>query len=177
MGALSEQKSGPTVLSTLAGAVQALRGPPSLTAEEKALRRAAKHKDKEIDSAGAKENSADEEINKLLMIGIGKSGKNELFRDILQGSMSVAEVRKSYVGAVHKIVIDSMKALSAQSERYGSVETSAAKSAKRFVDTELKANEQLDEHLASVLYRRPTSLEPSSRFRSTPSIFLTESTR
>lgn len=124
-----------------------------MSAEEKAARRAALHKSKELDNKMSKDHSADEEVNKLLLLGAGESGKSTLFKQMIQiyGKGFPEMERKTFISVIHNNIISSMKTLCQQSTVYGPVESSGAQEAKRYVDSELKGDEEIDEKLGQIL--------------------------
>jgi len=124
----------------------------NLTPEEKAKRRDQLHKSKNIDSEMVKDHTASEEVNKLLLLGAGESGKSTLFKQMIQiyGKGFPLEERKTYISVIGNNVIQAMKTLVQQSRIYGSVGSEAADAA-RFVDNELKGDEEIDERVGGQL--------------------------
>lgn len=153
MGQLPEPTAATPVLSTIVGAVaQAIRG-DTLSEEEKAVHRATKAKSKEIEKEVNRDHVAAEMINKVLLMGAGDSGKREFLMTLVRkyGERMSEEERKTFKPLVHSIIISSLKTLSEQSVVFGPVKSSAAQEAKRYVDSELKGNEEIDEQLGLVL--------------------------
>jgi len=101
----------------------------------------------------SKDHSADEEVNKLLLLGAGESGKSTLFKQMIQiyGKGFPEMERKTFISVIHNNIISSMKTLCQQSQSFGPVESAAATEAKRYVDSELKGDEEIDEKLGQIL--------------------------
>ena len=174
------------------------------SAEENAQRRDAVNKSKDIDTKMSKvrlfpslvraeiiinslllalalqEHTQDEEVNKLLLLGAGESGKSTLFKQMIQvrstthtfhsatarvhvcshfllcraaqiyGKGFPESERKTFIPIIHNNVITSMKTLVQQAPNYGTI-SADAEEAKRFCDNELKGDEEVDERVAQVL--------------------------
>lgn len=124
---------------------------------------------KELDTKMAKEHAADEEVNKLLLLGAGESGKSTLFKQMIQvrllpccaasdaccglqiyGKGFPEAERKSFINVIHNNIITAMKTLVQQSNTYGPIGQDAAES-RKFVDTELKGDEEIDERVGQHL--------------------------
>jgi hypothetical protein len=99
-----------------------------------------------------KEHVLNEEVNKLLLLGAGESGKSTLFKQMIQiyGKGFSVEERKTYISVIGNNIIQAMKTLYQQSRIYGSVGSEAADAA-RFVDQELKGDEEIDERVGTQL--------------------------
>jgi GTPase SAR1 family protein len=123
-----------------------------LSPQEKEARRLQLHRSKGIDEKMAKDHGDDEEVNKLLLLGAGESGKSTLFKQMIQiyGKGFPTEERKTYISVIGNNIIQAMKTLIQQSRIYGSVGSEAADAA-RYVDHELKGDEEIDERVAGHL--------------------------
>jgi len=126
--------------------------PEHLTPEEKAKRRDDIHKSRTIDDNMHRDHTSQEEVNKLLLLGAGESGKSTLFKQMIQiyGKGFPLEERKTYITVIFNNIIQAMKTLVVQSRIYGPV-GSEAQDAARFVDQELKGDEEVDERVGNQL--------------------------
>jgi len=84
-----------------------------------------------------------------LLLGAGESGKSTLFKQMIQiyGKGFPEAERRGFISVIHNNIITSMKTLCQQSVNYGPV-APEAEEAKRFVDNELKGDEEVDEKVA-----------------------------
>jgi GTPase SAR1 family protein len=123
----------------------------SMSPEERASRAAEKAKSKELEAKMSQDHSADQQINKLLLLGAGESGKSTLFKQMIQiyGKGFPESERKSFTNIIYNNIITSMKTLVQQSENFGGV-SSDLDDSKRLVD-ELKGDEEVDEKLGEHL--------------------------
>jgi GTPase SAR1 family protein len=123
-----------------------------MTPEERDARKDAHNKSKELDTKMNREHAQDEQINKLLLLGAGESGKSTLFKQMIQiyGKGFPVEERKTYISVIYNNIVASMKTLVQQSKIYGPVGPEADPSA-RYVDQELKGDEEIDEKVGAHL--------------------------
>jgi len=123
----------------------------SLSPEEKAARKAEKERSRALDQNMASANSAEQQINKLLLLGAGESGKSTLFKQMITiyGKGYPESERKGFASIIYNNIITSMKTLCQMSETYGAPKGAAAK-AKLVVD-ELKGDEEIDADLGKKL--------------------------
>lgn len=124
-----------------------------LSNEERARRADQRKKNKELDGALHDAHSTDQQINKLLLLGAGESGKSTLFKQMITiyGKGYDLEQRKTFTRIIYNNIISSMKTLCFQSGTYGPPQGDAAES-KKIVD-ELKGEEKIDEALGAHLIR------------------------
>jgi GTPase SAR1 family protein len=120
----------------------------SLTEQEKKDRDAEKLAAKKIDQAMNHDHTVDSQINKLLLLGAGESGKSTLFKQMITiyGKGFPESERKTYTSIIYNNIISSMKVLITQSANYGPIE--GANSAKMRLD-ECKGDEDIDAELAN----------------------------
>jgi len=122
-----------------------------LTNEERALRKAEKDRSRALESKMTSDHSADQQINKLLLLGAGESGKSTLFKQMITiyGKGFPEAERKSYTSIIFNNMIMSIKTLCQQSATYGPLSAANEKS-KRAID-ELKGDEDIDKALGAVI--------------------------
>jgi len=98
------------------------------------------------------EHNQDQQINKLLLLGAGESGKSTLFKQMITiyGKGFPEAERKTFTSIIHNNIITSMKTLVGQSDTYGQV-SEVNLDAKRFVEEELKGDENIDVPLGTRL--------------------------
>jgi len=123
-----------------------------VTHEDREQRKDALNKSKTLDDKMNREHAADEQVNKLLLLGAGESGKSTLFKQMIQiyGKGFPIDERKTYISVIYNNIVASMKTLVQQSKLYGAIGGEAEASA-RFVDTELKGDEEIDERVGQHL--------------------------
>lgn len=120
-----------------------------LPPEEKARRKAEQARSKKLDTAMASENAADQQINKLLLLGAGESGKSTLFKQMITiyGKGYPESERKTFTPIIWNNIITSMKSLVQQAQTYGPIQTPQAKVAANIIENELKGDEEIDRNL------------------------------
>jgi GTPase SAR1 family protein len=150
----------------------------SLSPEERAARAAEKQKSKELEAKMSQDHSMDQQINKLLLLGAGESGKSTLFKQMIQiyGKGFPESERKSFTNIIYNNIITSMKTLVQQSENYGRV-SSDLENAKRLVDEELKGDEEIDEKLGDTLKSLWEDAGIQATFEQRANFQLTDSTK
>lgn len=123
----------------------------SLTPEERARRDAEKRRSKELEAKMSQDHNMDQQINKLLLLGAGESGKSTLFKQMIQiyGKGFPESERRGYTTIIYNNIITSMKTLVQQSDMYGPVSADLDPH-KRLID-ELKGDEEVDEKLGVAL--------------------------
>jgi len=129
-----------------------LCGSSELTPQERASRQAEKAKSRELEQKMSQDHSAEQQVNKLLLLGAGESGKSTLFKQMIQiyGKGFPESERKTFAPIIFNNIITSMKTLVQQSDAYGQV-SSEIDAYKRRVDEELKGDEEIDEELGTAL--------------------------
>jgi len=147
----------------------------NLTPEEKERRKVEKERSKVLEQQMSTDHSKDQQINKLLLLGAGESGKSTLFKQMITiyGKGYPESERRTFTPIVYNNVITAMKTLCQQSDTYGPVQPNALES-KRVID-ELKGDEEIDmklgEHL-KILWMDPgiqATYESRSKFQLTDS--------
>jgi guanine nucleotide-binding protein G(o) subunit alpha len=120
----------------------------NLSAEEKAARKAEKDRSKQLEGQMSSDQSVEQQINKLLLLGAGESGKSTLFKQMITiyGKGYPESERKTFVPIIYNNIIASMKTLCQQSETYGPCQK--ALDAKAYIE-ELKGDEPIDGALAA----------------------------
>jgi len=123
-------------------------GQENLTAEEKAARKAEKDRSKQLEGQISSDQSVEQQINKLLLLGAGESGKSTLFKQMITiyGKGYPESERKTFTPIIYNNIIASMKTLCHQSETYGPCQK--ALDAKAFIE-ELKGDEEINTALAA----------------------------
>jgi GTPase SAR1 family protein len=127
-------------------------GTANLTPEEQARRRAEKDKSKALEQQMSADHNMDQQVNKLLLLGAGESGKSTLFKQMITiyGKGYPEGERKTFTSIIYSNIIASMKTLCQQSEYYGIVSTENQLS-KQIVENELKGDEEIDPKLGEHL--------------------------
>jgi GTPase SAR1 family protein len=120
-----------------------------LSNEERASRKAEKDRSKALESKMSQDHSADQQINKLLLLGAGESGKSTLFKQMITiyGKGFPEAERKTYTSIIFNNMLTSIKTLAQQSANYGPVAASV-ESSKRAVE-ECKGDEDIDKALGA----------------------------
>jgi len=97
----------------------------------------------------SQDHSADQQINKLLLLGAGESGKSTLFKQMITiyGKGFPEAERKTYTNIIFNNMLTSIKTLAQQSANYGPVSASV-ESSKRAVE-ECKGDEDIDKALGA----------------------------
>ncbi|KAJ3176463.1 hypothetical protein HDU85_006886, partial [Gaertneriomyces sp. JEL0708] len=111
----------------------------NLTPEEAARKRAERDKSKTLEQQMATDHTQDAQINKLLLLGAGESGKSTLFKQMITiyGKGYPESERKTFTSIIYSNIIASMKTLCQHSDTYGPVLAENAVS-KQIVEDELK---------------------------------------
>jgi GTPase SAR1 family protein len=110
---------------------------------------AARERNRELEKNIGEDEQADAQVNKLLLLGAGGSGKSTMFKQMISiygKGFSPAE-RKNHVPIIYNNVIVSMKVLLEQSATYGSVQDEASK---KIVD-EAREESEINEELGSAI--------------------------
>lgn len=117
-----------------------------LSVEQQAAADAAKERSKVLDKEMHTQDQADAQVNKLLLLGAGDSGKSTLFKQMksIYGSGFTERERRSYISSIHNNIILSIKSLTAQAANYGGIVNQESKQA----IVELKEDTVLDENIA-----------------------------
>lgn len=123
-----------------------------LTAEEKAKRKEEMLRSKEVDRQMQSDNLADQQVNKLLLLGAGESGKSTLFKQMINiyGKGFSEGERRIYGPIIQNNVMTSIKMLIVQSEKFGEPSTQQAKEAASVIDT-MRADEPITETMANYI--------------------------
>jgi GTPase SAR1 family protein len=97
----------------------------------------------------SQDHSADQQINKLLLLGAGESGKSTLFKQMITiyGKGFPEAERKTYTSIIFNNMLTSIKTLCQQSSNYGPIASSNEPS-KRAVE-ECKGDEDIDKPLGA----------------------------
>eukprot|EP00823_Brevimastigomonas_motovehiculus_P000017 TRINITY_DN1004_c2_g1_i1.p1 TRINITY_DN1004_c2_g1~~TRINITY_DN1004_c2_g1_i1.p1 ORF type:complete len:359 (-),score=68.04 TRINITY_DN1004_c2_g1_i1:653-1729(-) len=122
-----------------------------LSPEEKALRKKEKEKSKELEAKMTKDHQQEQQVNKLLLLGAGESGKSTLFKQMISiyGKGFPEADRMTYLPIIHNNVITAMKTLCKHSAQYGPVSTQNEQA--KHVIEELKGDEELTPELGSCI--------------------------
>jgi GTPase SAR1 family protein len=120
----------------------------NLTPEEKAARKKEKDKSKKLEANLVQANAADQQINKLLLLGAGESGKSTLFKQMITiyGKGYPEPERKTYAPIIYNNIITSIKTLVQQSETFGDVKT--CPESKKIID-DLNGDEEINNELGN----------------------------
>jgi guanine nucleotide-binding protein G(o) subunit alpha len=124
-----------------------------LTPEERLARKADKDRTKHLESQMANDQNVEQQINKLLLLGAGESGKSTLFKQMITiyGKGYPESERKTFIPIIYNNIITSMKTLCQQTDTYTHVATCPGSKA---VIEELKGDENIDralgDHIAAL---------------------------
>jgi GTPase SAR1 family protein len=123
-----------------------------LSSEDREAARKHKEKSKALEEQLREASQKDKVIHKLLLLGAGESGKSTLFKQVNQiyGKGYDEEAKRSFTRAVYENTIQAIKTLSAQSVKYGGVQSPAAVEAKGLIDA-LQGDETVDSRLAAAI--------------------------
>jgi len=121
--------------------------------EEKKRKAEEKERSKAIEKVMSKGHQNDQQINKLLLLGAGESGKSTLFKQMITiyGKGYPESERRTFIPIIYNNIITAMKILCAQAPNYGDVEPKN-KTAQREV-LELKGDETIDLIIAQKIKR------------------------
>lgn len=114
--------------------------------EQQQLAAQARQKSKELEKSLHSQDLEEQQINKLLLLGAGDSGKSTLFKQmkIIHGPGFSEKERRTYVSTICNNVILSIKTLVDQSAKYGTIANQQSKQ----VVSDLKEDTIIDAHLA-----------------------------
>jgi len=120
-----------------------------MTPEQQAETAKAKAKSKQLETELNTQDQVEQQINKLLLLGAGDSGKSTLFKQMkrLYGQGFDAQERKTYTMTIFNNIILSIKTLTEQAARFGAIENQEAKAA----IMELKEDTPLDPRLGKYI--------------------------
>lgn len=116
---------------------------------------AEKNISKEIENKMVDQNLTESQVNKLLLLGAGESGKSTLFKQFtkLYGDGFTADEIQSFVPVVYSNTIQAIKTLSVQSDKFGGLTKQSNQGAKVVIDA-LQGDELIDselsEHIANL---------------------------
>ena len=125
-----------------------------MSPEEAARRKADKDKSRALEAQMGVDHSQDQQVNKLLLLGAGESGKSTLFKQMITiyGKGYPESERRTFIPIIFNNVITSMKTLCQQSDVFSPIPTdSPLYASKQFVDVELKGDEEIDSRLGEHL--------------------------
>jgi len=120
-----------------------------MTASEIESNKREKEKSKQIEEGVKKDQAADQQVSKLLLLGAGESGKSTLFKQMISiyGKGFSVEERKTFLHIIYGNIITAMKVLCKQSRTLASVSSSNA-AIRDYIEIELKSEEELGLPLA-----------------------------
>lgn len=120
-------------------------GSENLSPEEQQRRKMERDKSKQLEQQMTQDHSVDQQVNKLLLLGAGESGKSTLFKQMIQiyGKGYPESERKTFTSIIYNNIITSMKTLCTHSDTYGPVSAENAGS-KGLIENELKGDEEID---------------------------------
>jgi len=118
------------------------------SAEEKKKKADAKARSKQIESVMTKGHQSDQQINKLLLLGAGESGKSTLFKQMITiyGKGYPESERKVFTPIIYNNIITSMKILCLQSDYFKTVTSKNTLSRKAI--EKLQSDKAIDETIA-----------------------------
>jgi GTPase SAR1 family protein len=118
--------------------------------EQKQRAKAEKDASKALERTMQNDHMSDQQINKLLLLGAGESGKSTLFKQMITiyGKGYPDSERKTFAPIIYNNIITSMKTLVAQAPTYGPIQN--AQQEGKIVEG-LKGDEDIDEALGATL--------------------------
>jgi len=121
----------------------------SLSEEEQKRKKEEQKRSKELEKQMTAEHSADQQINKLLLLGAGESGKSTLFKQMITiyGKGFDDAERKNFTSVIFNNIITSMKTLLAQVDAYGGIQGDAAKGSRAVLE-QLKEDDAVTAEIA-----------------------------
>jgi len=123
-------------------------------AEQEALKKE-KERSRALENNINQDLAADKQINKLLLLGAGESGKSTLFKQMISiyGKGFPEQERMSYVPIIYNNIITSMKTLCKQSATHGPVDEQNRRSLD-LIEVQMKGDEDIDpmlgQHIANL---------------------------
>jgi GTPase SAR1 family protein len=122
------------------------------TEAEKSNAKVQKEKDRAIQAKLSADHTADKQVNKLLLLGAGESGKSTLFKQMISiyGKGFPEQERLTYAPIIYNNIITSMKTLCKQSHVHGNV-SPANEASRNLIENELKGDEEIDPSLGETL--------------------------
>jgi GTPase SAR1 family protein len=148
-----------------------------LSPEEQQRRKAEKERSKALESTLTQEHSADQAVNKLLLLGAGESGKSTLFKQMIQiyGKGYPDHERKTFIPIIYNNIITTMKTLCAQSATYAPIQDPQLLGIKNYIENELKGDEDIEENLAANIQALWLSPEIQETYKNRAHYHLTDS--
>jgi len=125
----------------------------NLSPEEAARRKLEKDRSKQLEAQMSNDHSIDQQVNKLLLLGAGESGKSTLFKQMITiyGRGYPESERRTFVPIIYNNIITSMKTLCQQSDQFSPITDPQLLQSKQLVELELKGDEEIDERLGDHL--------------------------
>jgi len=115
---------------------------------------AEKERSRKLDAKMAQQHQDEKQVNKLLLLGAGESGKSTLFKQMISiyGKGFPEAERMSYVSIIHNNIITSIKTLCKQSHNYGPVAPANERSCNIIEDLkgDEEINKELGQHIAAL---------------------------
>jgi GTPase SAR1 family protein len=127
----------------------------AMSPQEVERRKQEKEKNRQVEMGISQDLQQDKQINKLLLLGAGESGKSTLFKQMISiyGKGFSEQERSSYVPIIYNNIITSMKTLCKQSHTYGAV-SEQNRASRDLIDNDLKGDEDIDpvlgQHIANL---------------------------
>jgi GTPase SAR1 family protein len=122
----------------------------SANPEDNDKRKAEKARSKNLEQQMAESNQQEQQVNKLLLLGAGESGKSTLFKQMITiyGKGYPENERKTFTPIIYNNIITSMKTLLQHTSTFGEVSRNAMVS-KQLLLTEVKGDEVIDVNLGA----------------------------
>jgi len=124
----------------------------NLSPEEQARLKVERDKSKQLDSQMTSEHHKDQQINKLLLLGAGESGKSTLFKQMITiyGKGYPEHERKTFIPIIFNNILTSMKTLCQQSDNYAAISNPDALQARAWIE-HCKGDEEIEEKLGQAI--------------------------
>jgi GTPase SAR1 family protein len=139
------------------------------TPEEQQKKEADRQRSRDVDKAISSSQHSDQQINKLLLLGAGESGKSTLFKQMqkIYGKGFSEGERKNYTSIIFNNMVLSIKMLVQQAAHYGGVKNEDAKRVVLEVKEEHPVDLQLGPYM-KIMWQDPgvkAAYEHRSRFQ------------
>jgi len=138
------------------------------SAEEKQKKLEAKENSRRIERVMGTAHTAEQQVNKLLLLGAGESGKSTLFKQMITiyGKGYPESERKTFTNIIYNNIITSMKILVHQSTKYGAIAEERKASVDAIDETDNAAciDQKLADHIKN-LWRDDDGIKRTFSFR------------
>jgi len=151
----------------------------NLSPEEAQRRKLEKDRSKQLEAQMSNDHSVDQQVNKLLLLGAGESGKSTLFKQMITiyGKGYPESERRTFVPIIYNNIITSMKTLCQQSDQFSPIQDQQLLQSKQLVELELKGDEEIDVRLGDHLKALWASANIQTTYQHRAAYQLTDSSK